>query len=231
MSYYDPTGYSKCDVSSGSGNNLHPWGNTSSPSIEWLISQVNNKDKAEIGFPLDGKITVNAGFPKYPSGGPHSGIDFNVNMNQEVHAVTDGSVYYNVKVMYINKKYYYISYGKYAVQNFEINDNKYDVYYAHMNKLPSDIENQFNEDFKSWSKGISDNEVSTSSIIDSSYGLSKEGAIIKTFTYINDNVSKKDVIGHAGNTGNSTGKHLHFEVKKDGAAINPTTVVKGLPNK
>ena len=36
-----------------------------------------------------------------------------------------------------------------------------------------------------------------------------------------DLVRRGDLIGHEGSTGNSTGPHLHFEVRKDGGYLDP----------
>lgn len=43
---------------------------------------------------------------------------------------------------------------------------------------------------------------------------------------VGDIVNKGDIISEVGNTGNSTGPHLHFEIRVDGEAIDPTSVLR-----
>lgn len=49
---------------------------------------------------------------------------------------------------------------------------------------------------------------------------------------VGDHVREGQIIGESGNTGRSTGAHLHLEVRKDGKSINPMpTIMDGRVNK
>lgn len=49
--------------------------------------------------------------------------------------------------------------------------------------------------------------------------------LLRPLVDTNDRVKAGDVIGLGGNSGRSTGSHLHFEVRYLGAALNPETII------
>ena len=65
-------------------------------------------------------------------------------------------------------------------------------------------------------------------IIDHGGGLTTLYAHLELISVdVGDKVSKGSVIGQTGNSGYSTGPHLHFEVRKNGDYVDPLSYVKG----
>ncbi len=66
--------------------------------------------------------------------------------------------------------------------------------------------------------------------------ISHGGGVVSVYAHMSaiaagfsdgDTVTKGQLIGYVGSTGNSTGNHLHFEVDKNGVAVNPYGYLKG----
>ncbi len=56
------------------------------------------------------------------------------------------------------------------------------------------------------------------------------GHLSKVRVEVGQKVSRGDRIGDMGNTGRSTGTHLHYEVRTGGSATNPMTFIKAANN-
>jgi murein DD-endopeptidase MepM/ murein hydrolase activator NlpD len=64
-------------------------------------------------------------------------------------------------------------------------------------------------------------------LLDHGDGLeSMYGHASRVFFEPGDEVEQNEVIGLTGSTGRSTGPHLHFEIRKDGQAVDPLTYVR-----
>lgn len=66
-------------------------------------------------------------------------------------------------------------------------------------------------------------------VIDHGYGYTTfYGHCSKLLKKVGDKVKRGDVIANVGNTGRSTGPHLHYEVRVNGVATNPTKFILDL---
>lgn len=76
--------------------------------------------------------------------------------------------------------------------------------------------------FSGWSHGYGNLVV-----IDHGYGLQTVyGHTSKALVKVGDRVRKGQVIAYMGTTGRSTGAHLHYEVRRQGRAVNPMQFLK-----
>ncbi len=123
-----------------------------------------------------------------------------------VYAIMDGTVTY--RQAYTNFKAgkttvrKLTSYGNYI--DFTSSNGVYKAKYCHLSRF-----------------------VGANQIISSSQTVQRSGSS-GTYTITTRFVHKGDIIGYVGTTGNSSGIHLHFELRKNNSRIDPTAVIAGL---
>lgn len=129
-------------------------------------------------------------------------INRNVSSSTPVYAIADGVVTYKQAYRTYNGIKYLTSYGNFI--EFRSSQNGYTAKYCHLSRFRG-----------------------ANQIISSSRTRRVSGST-GTYTIATRNVKKGEIIGYIGTTGNSSGNHLHFELRKNGSRIDPTSVIKGL---
>lgn len=129
-------------------------------------------------------------------------INRNVSTSTPVYAIADGQVtFYQCYRTYSGTKYL-TSYGNYI--EFKSSDGVYTAKYCHLNR------------FNGASLSIPSSRTKQ---VSGCTGKLNRGTI---------NVKVGQIIGYIGSTGNSSGVHLHFELRVNGTRIDPTTKFSNL---
>lgn len=129
-------------------------------------------------------------------------INRNVSTSTPVYAVTDGTVTYKQAYRVYGGVKKLTSYGNYI--EFKSSNGVYTAKYCHLNRFAG-----------------------VNQIISSGNTVRASGST-GVYQIATKRVSKGQVIGYIGQTGNASGVHLHFELRKNGARIDPTSVMSGL---
>lgn len=129
-------------------------------------------------------------------------INRGVSIGTPVYAIADGTITCKQAYRIYSGLRYLTSYGNYI--EFRSDKNGYTAKYCHLNS------------FRGVSQSIP------------SYRTKKVSGNTGTYTLKTKHVKKGEIIGYIGTTGNSSGTHLHFELRKNGLRLDPTSVIKGL---
>ena len=125
-----------------------------------------------------------------------------VPLGTPVYAIADGTITCQQKYAYKSVTKYLVSYGN--VIYFTSSDGKTKATYAHLNGFSK-----------------------CNAQIPASRTWQKSASAVKTYTLGlgSYTVRRGDLIGYVGTTGNSTGPHLHFELRINGSRVNPPSYV------
>lgn len=129
-------------------------------------------------------------------------INIGVSLGTPVYAIADGTITFKQAYRTYGGVKYLTSYGNFI--EFKSSSGGYTAKYCHLNN------------FAGGRQYISSNRTKR---VSGSKGVYNCGSM---------NVRKGQVIGYIGQTGNASGVHLHFELRKNGTRIDPTSVIGGL---
>lgn len=196
------------------GTNMQQYENNFSDAQRWQLIPCGNGYFYILGEPKKTATAQKSLLSPVPSGSKFSrktqdgswygyhDINRNVSKGTEVYAIADGKVTFKQAYRTYNGVNKLTSYGNFI--EFTSADGVYTAKYCHLNG------------FNGASQRISSSRTVQAS---GSTGVYNVGS---------RNVKRGDVIGYIGTTGNSSGVHLHFELRKNGARIDPTSVIGGL---
>lgn len=196
------------DVQNGTvqnGNNVWVYTKNNTNAQKWKLTGVSESNPVNNSTTLASPVPTGAKFNKKTSDSGWYGyhdINRGVYVGMPVYAITDGTIScYQAYRTYSGTKYL-TSYGNFI--EFTSRDGVYKAKYCHLNGF---------------------NNVSLNIPSSRTKRVSGSNGKIKLSTRY---VSKGELIGYIGTTGNSSGAHLHFELRKNGMRIDPTSVINGL---
>lgn len=130
-------------------------------------------------------------------------INRGVSTATPIYAIADGTVTYKQAYRIYNGVKKLTSYGNFI--EFTSSNGVYKAKYCHLNKF-----------------------VGNSRLYIQNYNTRQASGSIGSYNCGLKNVRKGEIIGYIGKTGNASGIHLHFELRKNNRRIDPTTVISGL---